>query len=81
MNNTVFSLLLAIKKNIDNPPKDLKESIDTSAVVAELKTPEDQPQIKVNKSPENEKNVSIPNIIFKDKLKITKSYKMSNHQV
>ncbi|CAH1726321.1 unnamed protein product [Aphis gossypii] len=53
----------SIKKNIDNPPKDLKEPIDTSAVVAELKTPEDQPQIKVNKSPENEKNVGdIPKI-------------------
>jgi len=59
MNNTVFNLLLAIKKNIDNPSKDLKEPIDTSAVVAELKTPEDQPQVKVNKSPENDKTVSI----------------------
>lgn len=59
MNNTVFNLLLAIKKNIDNPSKDLKEPIDTSAVVAELKTPEDQPQVEVNKSPENDKTVSI----------------------
>ncbi|XP_060833537.1 uncharacterized protein LOC132917038 [Rhopalosiphum padi] len=47
----------SIKKNIDNPSKDLKEPVVPSVVVAELKTPEDLPQVKIDKSLETEKAV------------------------
>jgi len=52
-------LLLALKKNIANPSKNLKKSVVTSAIVEELKKSEDIPQVKVDKSPENIINVSI----------------------
>jgi hypothetical protein len=67
MYNSIFNLLLAIKKNIDNPSKDLKEPVVPSVVVAELKTPEDLPQVKIDKSLETEKAVSILSIILKKK--------------
>jgi len=57
-------LFLALKKNIANLSKNLKESVVTIAVIEEPKKTEDLPQIKVDKSPENIINVSI--ILFQN---------------
>jgi len=45
-------LILAIKKNIANPSKNIKESVVPSTAIEEPKKPEGLPQIKVDKSPE-----------------------------
>jgi len=48
-----------MKKNIANPSKNVKESVVPSPVIEEPKKPEGLPQIKVDKSPENQIIVSI----------------------
>jgi len=52
-------LLLAKNPNIANPLKNLKEPEVQSVIIEELKNPNSLPQIKADKSPENEVIVSI----------------------
>lgn len=56
-NSSLEKTKKSIKKNVVSPSKNFKESVIPSAVIEEPKNPESLPQIKADKTPENEINV------------------------